>query len=85
MVKETASLSGSHIGKSKGGKSKSRIDACSRMSVRSKESSASSDERATVVKSFCRYLLEFLFTQVKGKEVTLLVLSLPLRLVLVAL
>ena len=65
MVKDTASLSGSQIGKCKGAQSKSRTDAYSRMSVPSKASSASGDDRARVVKSFCRYLLEFLFTQVK--------------------
>ena len=65
MAKETISLTGSQSGKHKSGQSHQSGDAYSRMSVRSKESEAFSDNKSTTAKSFFRYLVEFLFTQVQ--------------------
>ena len=64
MSEEIVSLQGSQSGKIKIVESKTSKDMYSRMSVHSKDSTASVENRATVIRSFCRYLLEFLFTQV---------------------
>jgi hypothetical protein len=64
MSEEIVSLHGSQSGKIKLVQSKTSKDVYSMMSVRSKDSSASSENKAIVIRSFCRSLLEFLFTQV---------------------
>ena len=65
MERDVVSLQGARSDRTKSVHSKCSRDPYNRMSVRSKGSSASGEEKATVIKTFCRSLVEFMFTQVR--------------------
>ena len=65
MERDVVSLQGARSDRTKSVHSKCSRDPYNRMAVRSKGSSASGEEKATVIKTFCRSLVEFMFTQVR--------------------